>query len=344
MDVRFRMCKERMGIKEREEDGVKIYRLFVHSFFIGKLLKMTSIMRYEEMMDVFFMRLFNRVAMKERMPDILYAHYLPYAAMALSAKKRYNIPVVGMEHWSQLGEKNINKNIKCWAEYTYRNLNQLLTVSSFLKSNIYKNIGVESIVVNNMVPSEFDFVERADDGIVRFISTGNLLPVKGYDVLIKAFNHANLPHKSWSLNIIGDGEEYKNLVQMIKKYHLEKNIHLKGRMDREGVVKNLQNSDVYVLSSYSETFGVSAIEALACGLPVIATECGGTKDYMTELNGLTCQTGDVVGMSNAIKYMYHHYKDFDRKRISETCHNRFSSRTIAKQLDRLFHKIVYNNL
>ena len=263
--------------------------------------------------------------------------------MALAAKKKYGIPVVGIEHWSELGYKIIKNDIKKWARYTYPSLDKLLTVSTSLKNNILSNFGVNSIVVNNMVSNDFVYLnKKRNDNVVRFVSVGNVVPIKGFDILIKAFNKSKLPKDKWCLVIVGSGAEYPKLKSMIGVYGLEDNIHLVGRKERKEVIETLQNSDVYVLSSYSETFGVSAIEALACGLPVIATECGGTDDYMNEGNGIVCPVGNVDKMSDAIKYMFVHFKEYDKLKISDDCSEHFSSRAIAHQLNNIFNEVINN--
>ena len=275
------------------------------------------------------------------MPDLIYSHYLGNSSMALAAKQKYGIPVVGMEHWSELGYHNINKNIKYWAGKVYKNLDLLLTVSSALQKNILRNFGKDSVVVNNMVGREFCYKSYVrKDNKVHFVATGNLLPVKGFDNLVTAFIHLQIPVQAWTLTIVGGGKEYRKLKKQVECNHLDKNIYLVGRKSREDVLKILHNSDVYVMSSRMETFGVAAIEALACGLPVIATECGGSADFMNSTNGVTCPVDNIEKLSECITYMFNHYKDYDREKIAKDCQDRFSSEAIAKQLTDILEEVA----
>jgi glycosyltransferase involved in cell wall biosynthesis len=192
-----------------------------------------------------------------------------------------------------------------------------------------------------MIGTEFHYEPKARySNKVNFVTTGNLLPVKGFDNLINAFNKLNLPPDTWSLNIIGGGKERANLQQLIDSVGLGENIHLCGRKNREGVIEMLHNSDVYVMSSRSETFGVAAIEALACGLPVIATDCGGARDFVTKENGVICPVNEVDGLSESIRYMMNHYQAYDRTKIAEDCQKRFSSEAIGKQLEGIFEEVL----
>ena len=330
VETRFRAYRRKIGITKTMHGGIPHYNLFAG-----------SIWRNMKTREFLFLYLYKKVIKQEGIPDIVYGHYLGNISMAVSAKTEYGIPVVGIEHWSELGFDRIKRRIKNEAGKTYKDVDRLLTVSSTLRQNILKNFGIDSTVVNNMVGREFRYVPKErNERKVRYVSTGNLLPVKGFDNLIKAFTQLQLPDESWSLDIIGGGSEHARLQGMIDQFHLGKNIRLCGRKSREGVIGMLQQSDVYVMSSRSETFGVAAIEALACGLPVIATDCGGARDFLTEKNGLLCPVNNVSKLADAILRMYKYHKTYDRARIAQDCQDRFSSEAIGKQLEGIFEKVI----
>ena len=172
------------------------------------------------------------------------------------------------------------------------------------------------------------------------MTVGNLIPRKGLNYLIEAFQKAALPRETWELDIVGDGPERERLQGMIVAYGLEDNIKLLGAKDRQGVIKTLKNSNVFVLSSLSETFGVVVIEALACGLPVIVTDCGGTQDIITEDIGYMCPIKDANKMAECIKQMVNHYEEYDRESIINDCRKRFSAEAIGRQLVQIFDRII----
>ncbi|MBR3730776.1 MAG: glycosyltransferase [Bacteroidales bacterium] len=343
VDMRFRKYHRKYGITCETHEGIPHYNLFAGSIW-GLALRRFSINLYTKVRRFLFVHLLKEVNKHEGMPDLFYGHYLVNASTALAAKKKYGIPVVGIEHWSELGYANIKKNVKKWAGKTYKDLDCLLTVSSALRENILKNFDVDSVVVNNMVGHEFCYAPTEREGkVVRFVTTGNLLPVKGFDNLVNAFSKLHLSPETWTLNIIGGGKERESLQQQIDSVGLSNNIHLLGRKNREGVIEMLHKSDVYVMSSRSETFGVAAIEALACGLPVIATDCGGARDFVTKENGKICAVDDIQKLSEAILYMYKNNGDYDRAQIAVDCQKRFSSEAIGKQLEGVFEKVIRIN-
>jgi glycosyltransferase involved in cell wall biosynthesis len=106
--------------------------------------------------------------------------------------------------------------------------------------------------------------------------------------------------------------------------------------------KGVKNSDIFVLPSRNETFGVVYIEALACGLPIIATDCGVPSEIVTPENGLFIPKENVDALSSAISYMAQNINQYDRKAIAEDCQARFSSEVIAKQLTHIFEETIKN--
>jgi glycosyltransferase involved in cell wall biosynthesis len=177
------------------------------------------------------------------------------------------------------------------------------------------------------------------DGMVHFITVGTLLPVKGYDNLITAFARCSLPRDKWKLTIVGKGPKEKTLKDLIAYYLLEKNIFLVGCKSKTEVVELLNHSDVFISSSHLETFGVAALEAICCGVPVLATDSGGPREFINETNGRLCED-NVDALREGIEYMYSHYTEFDKKRMADEAVSIFSSEAIAKQLTTIFEEVV----
>ena len=118
------------------------------------------------------------------------------------------------------------------------------------------------------------------------------------------------------------------------------NIHLVGSKNKLEIAQMLNESDVFVLPSRNENFSVAVLEALASGLPVIASICGGIRECINEKNGILFKVDDVEGLSLCLKYMYEHHQDYDRQAIADDCKARFSSEVIAKQLTEIFEDVV----
>ena len=104
----------------------------------------------------------------------------------------------------------------------------------------------------------------------RLISVGRLSKEKGYLDLLRIYNVLEKEHPDWTLDIIGDGPERENLEEYIKIQKLEKKVTLHGFQGKEYIDKLLNKSSIYLMSSYTESFGIVLIEAMSHGLPCIA--------------------------------------------------------------------------
>ena len=340
VDTRFRWYWRPLGIQYKMEDGVAIYNVFLLPyallFFLPKRFKALF---YSVQLEW----VFERACKNYGMPNILYAHYLQNTQKAIYIHQKYNIPLVAIEHWSQMAFQPIPKESLQLGKETYPLIDQLLTVSSSLQNNIYNQIGVTSIVVPNIVGKEFYLQNRNNikkTSKIQIVSIGRLVKLKRFDMLIKALARVQQP---FNLTIIGAGEERKNLENLISQLHLEQNIQLVGMKSKQEIVSILQESDLFILPSQSETFGVVYIEALACGLPIIATDCGGPKDIVNENNGLLVPINDIEALFQAIDYMLRNIHKYDKQMIAADCQKRFSSEVIGILLTKIFEDILRKN-
>ena len=131
----------------------------------------------------------------------------------------------------------------------------------------------------------------------KIISVGRLDGQKGYDILIDVWKIVSKKCPDWILEIYGNGIDKENLEIQIKRNKLENSLFLKG------TTNNIQNkyleNSIYIMSSRYEGFGMVLIEAMSCGLPVIAFDCKcGPKDIIKNgENGYLCKMFDIKEMS-----------------------------------------------
>ena len=157
-------------------------------------------------------------------------------------------------------------------------------------------------------------------------------------MLIKAFSR--IDDKKTKLIIIGDGPEKDNLLRLCKEEGVEDRVSFKGRHSREEIVSFYKECSAFVLASHSETFGVAYIEALAMGIPVIATRCGGPESFMNLDCGYLVDVGDVNGLVEAMNRIQSEYGKFSSQQIREYVRSRFSGNVVAKQLEAIFEEEI----
>lgn len=132
------------------------------------------------------------------------------------------------------------------------------------------------------------------------ISVGRLVKRKGYDYAIRALSI--LPATSFHYYIIGDGPEETNLKNLAIKLGMENNITFLGYVPDEMKFQYLTVSDIFLLPSVHEGFGICLLEAMHCGLPIVSTNNGGQTDILKDrVNALLVSDNDTDDFAEKIK-------------------------------------------
>lgn len=328
IDFRAPSFKRKYGLFKYENAGVKIFEL---SLPINVYRKAIPIL--QRLLFIPFRAMLKSFGK----PEIVHAHFYSIAAIASILKRKYGIPFIVTEHSSKLNKpaSQISDLDKRLAAKAYQNCDQLICVSETLRKSILNNFGHDSIVIPNIVDNNsFRYYEQTK--IVSpfvYVSVGNLISIKAFDKLIEAFVQVK---KNAKLIIIGDGPERESLQCQIDTFQLGNQVELLGRLNRDEINIVYQKSHVFVLPSQSETFGVSYIEAMYAGLPVIATRCGGPESFVNESNGLLVSVNNEAELANAMRIMRQNYHNYDPKQISDNCIALFSSKVVAEKIVKFY--------
>lgn len=340
VDSRFLFSWRKLGITHISENGVNYY----NSFWIpGVITNLFGLKFNKQIKDLQIDRIYKIVEKEHGKPDIIFGQFFFNTFIGVELKKRYHIPLIGIEHAARFNADILDKTTSFQASFAYMHADKIITVCSPLRDRIKYFFNKDSVVVHNIVDGSF-FSDVLTFGPnvnkIKFVTTGSLIYRKGFDLLPRAFAKLNLPEEKWEMNIIGGGEERENLQKQINDLGLQNNIHLLGQKTKTEIVDILRDSNAFILPSRNENFSVAVLEALACGLPVISSICGGIRECIFDFNGLLFPVNDVDALADAIKYMFENYQSYDRAKIAEDCKNRFSPEVIARQLTDIFEKVV----
>jgi len=125
------------------------------------------------------------------------------------------------------------------------------------------------------------------------ISTGRLIKRKGYQYLIPAIRNLDI-----KLQLIGDGNLTTELKQLVKQNKID--VEFLGKKNHKEIIKYLQKADVFVLPSLNEGMSNSILEAMACGLPIITTDTGGSKELIKG-NGFIVKKNNISELKDAMQ-------------------------------------------
>lgn len=139
---------------------------------------------------------------------------------------------------------------------------------------------------------------------VNIIQVGALVEQKGQKILVEAINRIKDRFPDIHVNIIGSGYCEGDLRKMINKYDLNDKIELKGNMENRRVFELYSESDIYIMASWNEGIGMSYLEAMSMGLPIIGTKGEGVEDHFSYGKiGILVPPQNPESLSDAISYM-----------------------------------------
>lgn len=279
------------------------------------------------------------------LPDIVHAHIIFCGVPALFFKEKYNVPVIVTEHWTKTVAADIPQRLRTMSKF-YHKADAVICVSQAMSDSLKRNFQVDSIVIHNMVSNLFFQSSRKgrNSNAFRFIACGAFRENrnKGFDILVDAFAFGCFPRNVY-LDIIGDGPDRPFIESKIIENHLEDQIKLLGVKTPDEVSDLLCHSDCFVLSSRLETFAIVVIEALAKGIPIIATKCGGPETFVRPEDGLLVEKENVEELADAMKYMVEHSHDYNVEEIRRHCHDNFSQDVIADKIISLYKEVLNKN-
>ena len=323
---------------EHEQDGITVCQSFQRG--VPKAVRWNA-----KRWVAIVCEMFDDYVVRYGKPDILHAHcakWAGYAAMKIGRK--YGIPYVITEHLSRMVfEKEFGPAPSdAWQipllKTCYREARMVVPVSEELVENIACYFGKDyrwQAISNTIDTGFFSYQHRPprDGRTFRFCCLANFWPLKGYDVLIPAFQQVQKAGIDVELHIAGRGTDSVAFKQMQSD-----GIIVHGLLDKEAVRELLYQSDALVLASRSEVQPLVLLEAMSTGIPVIATDCI-PQSLRIEGGCTIVPVDDVEALAEAMKTVSQQ-PSFDGKGVSEKVSQMASPEVIGRQLSALFTDIL----
>jgi glycosyltransferase involved in cell wall biosynthesis len=193
--------------------------------------------------------------------------------------------------------------IKPWGS-TYELLeafDQVITVGG-AREAIEKRLTNSVATINPGVDTEvFTPRNHIEPDKKQVLFVGRFVPVKNIELLINAFENIQRIHPSAELVLVGEGPQEDELKKRVEEQNLSETVQFMGYIPNDDLPKFYRNATVVALSSRSESYGITLLEAMSCGVPVVAPDIGVIPDIVDENeNGLLYQRGSVAELTDAL--------------------------------------------
>ena len=268
-------------------------------------------------------------------PDLVHGHFYDAAAATLLLARRLGVPYVLTEH------STLARPVTRLERRAFRDAGRVMPVSRMLRSAL-ESSGLEARyeVVPNVVDLEhFTHRPRGGSGkIRRLIAVTRMTPVKGVPDLLEALRL--LERRDWFCDLIGGGEcgeEYRGLASRLG---LDRHILFHGELRRPEVAARLRQADLFILPSRLETFSVATVEAMACGVPVLATACGGPEELVTPAAGLVVPPRDPAALAGGLDRMLSGLDGFRPEEIARGVAGRFGAGAVGRRLLEIYESVL----
>lgn len=211
-------------------------------------------------------------------------------------------PYQGLKH---LGLTRVLNRLKKWDIETAKRVDHFISISNFVAERIKRIYGRDSVVIYPPADTEKYFYQEHEKKEDYFLIVSALVPYKRINIAIEAFNELKLP-----LKIIGAGTEFESLKAKAKA-----NIEFLGWQTDTVLREHYARAQALIFPS-EEDFGITPVEAQACGTPVIAYEKGGALETITNgKTGLFFKNQDKVSLMEALEKFKHF--SYDRRTLRE---------------------------
>jgi len=328
------------------EDTIKTFRVYAKSTQIkNRILRFLANRIYQN----FFLCSYKglKVIQKEfGRPEIIHVHVtLPMGILAVMLNVLAGIPFIITEHFSDFLHQTKNPLSYIQLKMILQKSKCICPVSNSLKLNMEEFYWCNNYqVIPNVINTDF-FTPGSlkNKQVKKQIIHVSLLNDKQKNItgILSAIHELSKKREDFELHIIGDGIDRAKIEDLAIELGIkDKLVFFHGFIDNNELLNPLQNSDFFVLNSNYETFSVVCAEALAAGIPVLSTRCGGPEDFINENVGILIEKGNRQELIQAINYMLDNSEKYDPWALHEYIKGRFGYEKVGKEFYEQYLKVL----
>ena len=328
-------------------DNITVY--YPRCLFLPRCVPIPLISNSDKLyFDTRLSAVFNLIKREPLEFDLIHAHFTwPSTYIAVNLKEKYHVPVVATIHEDSgwLEEELSMNNARLMS--AWQNADALIRVNQ-KEIPLLKKFNANVVFVPNGFPPQFKPLDKEDcrsrlnipPGKKVIFSLGDLIERKGFAFLIDAMASIHEKRDDVICFIGGKGPEEKKLISQIHEKKMDDIIILPGFIPDPMVPIWMNSADLFILPSLHESFGIVQIEALACGIPVIATNNVGSREIIgSEDVGLLCEPTNTESLAGAIVSGLD--KPWNTQKILDYS-NQFSWEVVVKSILPIYLQILRN--
>lgn len=276
-------------------------------------------------------------------PDLVHGRYY-FIALAAGALGRFlGVPVV-LAEGSECYAVGLPWRIRQEARFAMRLADVLIPASESLRV-LMEQYGIRGDfrVIPNPVDTSLFLPSpgvRARGGTRRLLTVARQVPVKGFPTLLEALARLCRVRDDVVLDVVGDGFAYATNRTLARQLGIEGHVTFHGFRPRQAVAELMRRADLFVLSSLSENCPSVLIEALASGLPVVATDIEGVREVVPKDMGVFFPREDPQALAEALAWTLNHVGNYDPWEMARYAQLNFGLEAIGRRLDTVYREVL----
>ncbi len=288
---------------------------------------------------------FKRYIAKKGKPDIIHAHgrFLNAGVLAEAIKRDAAVPYVYTEHSTFYQQGLAPNEAKKELLSVISGAKEYVSVSRSLEKSVVDFLGTTvrpAKIIPNVLEKVFEETPLRSippGQTFVFLCVAALEYKKGQDLLLHAFAKAFGGNPEYRLVIVGEGPYEPELKDLCIELKIQSQVQFTGRLNKEGVLGQMDAAHAMVLPSRIETFGVVVIEAFSRGLPVLSTRSGGPEFLVTDLNGFIVEPDDLPALSDAMTALAKNISRFNPAAIRNDALMKYGQSSFLESMKALYN-------
>ncbi|MEJ2599269.1 MAG: glycosyltransferase [Anaerolineales bacterium] len=278
-------------------------------------------------------------------PDVIHANIFSSSDLAAFLSYRYKIPAVLSENATNYPRRQFGRLQAIKVRFCNNRLARILPVSEDLARHMQAfGIRTRCQIVPNVVDTSCFYPtqigERPDRAKPRILVVARLDPVKGVGDFLAALDLLSSRGKDFTAGLVGYGSERQKLENLVHQLNLEDRVTFYGTKSREEVAELLRQADLLALTSYWENLPVVILEALASGLPVVASSVGGVAEVVKPELGVLTEPGNVESIASGLTTVMENLDDYDNQAIARYAQSHFSYEAVGRQFSQIYGEVI----
>ena len=328
-------CRRLVQIDRTVEDGVRVVRVGFRRSPVPK----TSLLLH----TLAVLQAGRAIVRAGFRPDVIHARYYFIALAAGLLGRLLRVPVV-MAEGSECYAVGLPPRIRLESRLAMRLADVLVPASESLRT-LMEQHGIRGdfrVIPNPVDTAVFSPTpgRRRPREIARILTVARQVPVKGYPTLLEALARVARAREGIALDIVGDGPERQAHEALARRLGLAERVRFHGHRPREAVARLMREADLFVLASHSENCPSVLLEALACGLPVVASDLESVHEVVPKEMGGFFPAGDAQALAETLDWALDRREVWDPVELAAHARAHFGLEAMSERLDAVYREIV----